>query len=514
MKIFEKNQTTKEKSSGFDLSHERKMSINMGLLYPSYIEEVIPGDYFKVNSEVLLRFAPMIAPIMHRVDAYVHFFFVPNRLMFDDWEDFITGGPDGESVTAGVPKLLIAEARKGYFAKGRLPDYLGIPPIDSGVTVNGTFYVNAFPTLAYNLIYNEYYRDQNLIDPVDVPLSGGSLGSTETAFLTTIKRRAWEKDYFTSALPFTQRGETVGVPVDFDYSDISKFISFDTDSPFTTEGSVSTHGSGTGGTGETFFGTNVSNGYGRIENLDDTALQMDIIELRRAARLQEWLEKNARGGARYIETILNHFGVRGSDYRLQRPEYLGGGKTPVVISEVLNTSDTTNAPQGNMSGHGLSVGKTNQFSRRFEEHGYIMGIMSVIPKTGYQQGIPKHMMKFDKLDYYWPAFANLGEQEIKNYELFVDYSEGLNETTFGYTMRYAEYKYRSNEVAGEFRDSLDHWHLSRKFDNDPALNQDFVECNPSDRIWPVQVEEDPIYVQLYNKVHAARLMPYFSNPKL
>ena len=216
------------------------------------------------------------------------------------------------------------------------------------------------------------------------------------------------------------------------------------------------------------------------------ATSATINDLRKAFKLQEWIEKNARAGSRYVESILAHFGVRSSDARLQRPEFLGGGMSPVMISEVLQTSETSGTtPQGNMSGHGLNLGKNHSFSRFFEEHGYIIGIVSVMPKTAYQQGIPKHFSKFDKFDYFWPEFQHIGEQEILNKEILANHV--APDDVFGYIPRYAEYKYNPSTVHGDFKKTLDFWHLGKIFDpnNPPYLNQNFIECNASRRIFAV-----------------------------
>ena len=246
-----------------------------------------------------------------------------------------------------------------------------------------------------------------------------------------------------------------------------------------------------------------------------------INDLRSAIRLQEWLEKNARGGSRYIESILSHFGVRSSDARLQRPEFLGGGQVPINVSEVLQTSASELAtggvkpstPQGTMAGHGISVGQNNRVSYRCEEHGYIVGILSVMPKTAYQQGVPKKFLRKDKFDYYWPEFAHLGEQAIQNQEIFIDSDPDELEKTFGYIPRYAEYKYENDTVHGEMRDTLKFWHLGRIFDNQPQLNAEFIECDPSDRIFAV-LEQEHFYAIINHSVRAKRLMPYFGTPTL
>jgi hypothetical protein len=241
-----------------------------------------------------------------------------------------------------------------------------------------------------------------------------------------------------------------------------------------------------------------------------TAEAADINSLRRAFRLQEWLERNARGGTRYIESILAHFGVRSSDARLQRPEYLGGSKGKMVISEVLSTAETT-LPVGNMAGHGISVSGGNQFQYNVEEHGWIIGLISVTPDTAYQQGLHRSLNKFDRLDYFWPTFANIGEQEVKAKELYGDAVNGGD--TFGYVPRYAEYKYLNSRVAGEMKTSLDYWHLGRIFAAEPNLNGDFIACEPSTRIFAVEdANVDNIYGHIFNNIKAIRKMPKYGTP--
>jgi hypothetical protein len=230
--------------------------------------------------------------------------------------------------------------------------------------------------------------------------------------------------------------------------------------------------------------------------------------------LQEWLEKNARGGTRYIENILAHFGVRSSDKRLQRPEYITGMKTPAVISEVLNMTGTNEAAQGTMAGHGISIGTGYKGNYYAEEHGYIIGIMSVMPKTAYQQGIPKNYLKTDPTEFYWPSFAHIGEQEVQQQEVFAYTSNATD--TFGYVPRYAEYKFLSNRVAGDFRTSLDFWHCGRIFSNEPTLSQEFIEMDSEDideRIFAGGSVEDNLYVQVLNKIKAIRPMPVFGTPQ-
>ena len=331
--------------------------------------------------------------------------------------------------------------------------------------------------MAYNKIYNEYYRDQNLCDKLTDKATDGSNSYTG---VNTLQNRAWQHDYFTSALPWTQKGPEATIPLGTTAPLLNKTGTSHDPNLATyfqnTDGSrygASTLQSGTGiapASGQVIpsFGSNTAYSQLDVSNhleVDLTdATASSINDLRRAFRLQEWLERNARGGSRYIEVILAHFGVQSSDARLQRPEFLGGSATPISISEVLQTSDAAaeDTPQGNMAGHGVSVGSSNYVSYKCEEHGYIIGLMTVMPKTAYQQGIPKHFSKFDKFEYFWPSFANIGEQPILNKELYA-FDDGNNDEVFGYTPRYAEYKYIPSTVHGEFRDTLDFWHMGRIF---------------------------------------------------
>lgn len=522
MKLFDSIKLKRPGQSKFDLSHERKLSCNMGDLIPVLVNEVVPGDKFRVNTEVLMRLAPLLAPMMHRVNVTTHYFFVPNRLIWNEWEDFITGGRLGTSApvwpTMRAPcNEIAASAPNDYWIPGSLADYLGVPthlPTDAYASSQ---LISALPFRAYQLIWNDYYRDQNLMPDLDLSLASGTITGAEFIKLTNMRRRAWEKDYFTSALPFAQRGGAVTLPVTADATVIYK----DTSNLMTSAGapqSGRTSGSHLTVPDNILYGQpgNVPN---RIENIDDIELDAataNINDLRKAVRLQEWLEKNARGGARYIEQILSHFGVRSSDARLQRPEYLGGGKSPIVISEVLSSfQDDSSMPQGTMAGHGIGVGNQNGFNRTFEEHGFIIGLMSVLPRTAYQQGLPKMFDRSDKFDYYWPEFANLGEQEVKSSEIMVNWKTGTAPSTFGYQSRFAEYKYKNSTVHGDFRSSLAFWHMGRIFNSNPVLDEEFVEANPTDRVFAVQEEEThKLWVQIYHRIDAIRPMPYFGTPTL
>ncbi|MDR0692494.1 MAG: hypothetical protein LBF69_05605 [Prevotellaceae bacterium] len=530
-RLFTSVKVKRPKRNVFDLSHERKLSFNMGDLVPIFLEEVVPGDSFRLNTELFIRLAPMLAPMMHRVNVYTHFFYVPNRLVFDKWQDFITGGVDGQDETVFPNFNVFDTPDPTLFLDGSLSDYLGLPslPAVPPSPSFSEFFVNSLPFRSYQLIYNEFYRDQTLTPEV-VFGKGSTVSSADIGSICKLRRRSWEKDYFTSALPWPQRGADVllplgeSAPVVFDGFPIGNPPEFvnsvgsrvdigDLQSTRFPMIPGSPYGIGSSGAPTQPLGLDPR---GSLQADLSDASSSTINEWRRALRLQEWLEKNARAGSRYIEQILSHFGVRSSDARLQRPEFLGGGKSPVVISEVLQTSASDDVtPQGNMSGHGVAVGNTHGFKKFFEEHGFVIGIMSVLPRTAYFQGVPKKFFKSDKFDYFWPSFAHLGEQPILNKELYVSSDADVNESTFGYTPRYAEYKYAPNTVHGDFRSNMSYWHMARSFSSRPNLNAAFVSSDPTHRIFAVT---DPsvhkLYAQVYHNCKAIRPMPKFGTPTL
>lgn len=549
MSFFSSLKPNKPKRTSFDLSHEVKLTCDFGQLVPFFVQDVIPGDTFKVSVETLVRFAPMIAPIMHRVNVFTHFFFVPYRLVWDEWREFITGGEDGTAEPV-FPRCYISrdystdpEPAGGVLSNGSLLDFMGFPTENdhSGHSQGYDIAINLLPFRAYQLIYNEYYRDQNLQEEIDFSKSSGIFdfdkpngrpdvdGCMECLVL---RNRCWEKDYFTSCLPFPQRlPNPVTVPVNGDVNIFASKTGNNQSGIFVrNDGSIAPDGyiENKSGYGLRIYDSNSSIEYpgfydprGTLKGEFSDNSNITVNELRRAFSLQRWLENNARAGSRYIEQIFSHFGVRSSDARLQRPEYLGGGKTPVVISEVMQTSETGNSPQGNLAGAGVSYGTSHSFKRFFEEHGIVIGILSIMPRSSYQNGLPRLFAKFDKFDYYFPEFAHLGEQEVKNYEVYTNtyfnVDKGSNDKVFGYLPRYAEYRYVNSHVHGLFRHDLNFWHLGRIFDNQPNLNNHFVECTHGslDRIFAVQdAYEDRLWVQMYVKFNALRPLPKYGTPGL
>lgn len=505
------------KRNNFDLTHEAKMSLKMGPIYPVAWYEIVPGDKFRIRPEFMLRFLPLISPAMHRIDADFHAFFVPFRLIWNEWETFITGGRDGTANPA-MPYIQYSASNISLFAKGTLSDYLSVPTHSGSVSqpVN----ISALPYRAYQLIYDQYFRDPNLEAELNISLASGLVTGSELTKITTLRNRKWEKDYFTSALPWPQRGAAVTMPIT-----INAAVNYRTPAKiFTT--SYSPPASDTVLSGDPTSGDarNIIRSTGNfstnavIDNIQSitATTSTTITELRRAVKLQEWMERNARGGYRYIEQLLTHFGVRASDYRLQRAHYIGGSRVPVKISEVLTTyADPSGAgsPAASLRGHGLGIGALDNMEFEAEEHGIIMLMFSIKPKSAYYQGIPKFFLKFDRFEFYWPEFAHIGEQVVDGRELFYNGNQGT--TVFGYQERYAEYKWTNSKVSGDMRDTLEFWHLGRKFTSAPGLNEAFVTVQPTEtkRIFAVtNSTSDDIVAQFLINVDALRPIPYISVP--
>lgn len=544
------------------LSHSVKLSAEMGYLVPVLCQDVIPNDRFALSAAALVRFAPLVAPMMAECDVYFHAYYVPDRIIWPGFETFITGSKNGKKVPEEeipVPPVIrindsvtandMLTSGSSFDNDGLLPlanrsliDYLGFQTWKVGTsfdTSKGFRYdIDLLPLRAYYKIWSDYYRDENLVDDVlpDYVDDSGPFVLTRdqntydyVKNFMSLRRRCWKKDYFTSALPWAQKGDDVLIPgsggsssfsrvgnIDQDFSrpggavtgnvQVGHSVSYNDDSLFLNGslGSSSDRG---------VFGLNLDNFS--IEG--GTASEGTIRELRRAFAAQRFLERRAIGGTRYSEMIPAFFGIKTSDARLQRAEWLGGYKQSVVVSQVLQTSESTDSsPLGQPGGNAVSAGAKFIFDKTFEEYGWIMVIMSVMPKADYVQGIPKKFLRRDVYDYYWPQFAHIGEQPIQNQELYFNPSGSVsdrekNEATFGYTPRYAEYRFNNNRICGDFKDSLLFWHLGRDFNSAPSLNEDFVLCKPSDRIWAV--EDSPsqhLWIDVGFKIKALRPLPKYA----
>lgn len=568
--LFTSVKTPRVPLNRFDLSFDRIGTFKMGKLYPIICKEMLPGDRFRVRTDSLVRTMPLSSPAFGRLRMYIHYFFVPNRLVWDNWEDFITGGESGEDthvppyvawnnlsianlsgyVSSGADDSIIYRPENGLVAAFGLPVQPSSGNTDTVGKVNGistTTPVSILPFRAYRLIWNEYYRDQNIDDelPIDSDVDGEytfPFNYTPEEYRGSIfgdlLSRRWLKDYFTSALPTPQRGPDVQLPI------VGEGGTIQADGPL----KLMIQNEGTGGTTTTSsvftpdlnVGLGNTTGIGISSSVNDqfpveknhtdlmyasglttaggSVVAATINDLRRAIALQRFYEISARAGSRYIETIMGHFHVRSSDARLQRPEYLGGGVTDINIGEVLQTSATDQtSPQGNMAGRGFGVGRSNQCTYRAEEHGYLFGIMSIIPEPYYFQGIDKDWTRQSRVDYYWPSFANLGEQEIDKSELCVsDLNSGVNQygKLFGYAPRYAEYKFSKNVITGLLRGSLANWTFARSISS-PNLNAAFLEVPQVNNPFAVRDEGmDKFIIWFSNDIRALRPMPFFGTPSI
>lgn len=508
--VFDTIRVRKPGKSTFDLSHDVKMSMKFNNLYPILTQECLPGDKFDLGFDSLIRLAPMVAPVMHKMNVSIHCFFVPNRIIFKEWESFIS-----RDETVPHPYINLGVADTG---SGELTDYMGVPPIGIG---KPDVRVNALPFAAYQAVYNEYFRDQNLIPEVNYQLQPGDNAAIKSNLLT-MRKRAWEHDYYTSCLPTSQLGDVVNLPlgglINPNFAGPAQLPVLRNDA---TPGQVvfdsTTPGEVLNMTNQVADGSQpVGTGEGFIDLSDIEVGPTTITDLRRAFRVQEWAEKAMRAGRRLYETLLVHFGVRSQDARIQRPEYITGVKTPVIVSEVLNTTgETDGLPQGNMSGHGIAVtsGRSGQFY--CPEWGWIVAVVSVIPNTAYEDGLDRKFRRFDPFDYFWNDFENIGEQAVLNREVNINHDDP--DGTFGYNPRYSEYKYAPSRVAGQFRvgQSLDDWHMGRSLPTNVALNQDFVEASATTRIFAVQDDsEDYLWCQFVIRNMATRSMSYFGDPMM
>lgn len=542
--------TIRARRTEFDLSHGVKTSMNVGTLYPTYIQEVIPGDTFKVKSSFVTRVSSsFLKPVMDNVYQDTYFFFVPSRTIFDEWEKFF-GSAEPSDWTD--PETISVPAAIGTVFSGSVGDYLGLPvgcSFNPEIGDNG--YLSALPFRAFAKVYNEWFRDENLIDSVYIPKDAEVVTMNAEPwsvdnFTGLLPKVAKYHDYFTSCLPGTQKGEavsvggsTIPVTTSSSVSPLGGVVVLGTSSPdYFKPGSTPLSvvngapvGGSTTGTLNAASSTSAVPGGSSSpinqSNLSVNVPAISVADLRVSFQLQKYLEKNARGGTRYTEFILSHFGVQSPDSRLQRSEFLGGSRQPLSIQQVASTNGSNvngnNASLAELGAYSLSNGIAS-FNKGFVEHGYIIGVTCLRYKHTYQQGVERFWFRNEFSDFYDPLFANLSEQPVYKSEIYNPKGTAipaLKGDVFGYNEAFADMRYRPNRVTGQMRSdvksSFDIWHFADEYSNAPILSKDFIEETPNfvDRALAVpSATSDQFIVDIYHKVTAIREMPLYSIPGL
>lgn len=531
--------------STFDRNCSIKTSFNVGDIIPFYVDEVLPGDTHQIDTSKVVRLQTLITPMMDNLYLDTYYFFVPNRLVWEHWKQF--NGENTESawiptVEYSIPQIT---APTGGWNVGTIADYMGIPTGIDGISVN------AMPFRAYALICNDWFRDQNLCDPLNVPVDDTTVVGVNTSdYPTDVAlggmpfKAAKYHDYFTSCLPAPQKGPDVQIPVASAGNLPVVSLNDKVDHSLFESGYTGYFFAGTPSNGNDYYpslrysGGEVSSFGGRsgasgdsdlrpvYDNLwavsDGNATAATINQLRLAFQIQKMYEKDARGGTRYIEVLKAHFGVTSPDSRLQRPEYLGGNRIPISVNQVVQQSATASGttPQGNVSGMSHTTDVSSDFTKSFTEHGFIIGLMVARYDHTYQQGIERFWSRKTRFDYYWPVFANIGEQAVLNKEIYAQGTDADDEV-FGYQEAWADYRYKPSRVSGEMRSSyaqsLDSWHLADDYDSLPQLSPTWIfeDATTVDRVLAVQSSvANQLFADLYVQNRTTRPMPMYSIPGL
>ena len=563
MGIFSNVSGLKPGKTAFNLSHTHIYDCNFGELVPVACLETLPGDVFRLNADVVGRLTSALkSPILSQMDIVLEAFYCPTRLLMGHdanfetpagevtWEEFISGGKDGAHIgNESYPLPRFSNGAYTFTTSG-IGDHLGI---QTGVPIASADEPLAFPWRAYRWIWNEFYRDENLMDELQVCnyLGNGQSGDSTLiapADYDKLLYRCWRKDYFTSALPFQQRGTSPALPisgilpVNFDNATFTGTALFR--NGLATQGAHLRPKVQTAAEHDAYMVTistaavNNSNSY-QLNKLDfkevtgsgasvdlSNAATFDVNQIRTAFQVQKWLERNARGGVRYTEYLRSHFGVSPSDARLQRPQFIGSSRSPWLVNEVLQTSETNTSvtPQGNQAGQAINLSRNGLGKFKSYEYGYIIILASVVPKALYQQGIPKYLSRKFNLDFYTPEFAHLSEQPVLNKEIFYK-DGGNNDGIFGFQPIWNEMRFIPSKVTGHMRTgasgySFDYWHFGRNFADTPLLNADFLLIGANQqarqelmRVFAVQ-DENPFIINCGLSIKALRPMPYLSEPGL
>ncbi len=541
---FTLNPSVDIQRSKFERNSDVKFSFNVGDLVPFYVDEVLPGDTFSIDTSKVVRMQPLVAPIMDNMYLDTYWFFVPNRLVWEHWKNFCgenTASKWTPSVEYTIPKVKGAVSlndpnNTSCWKSGDIADYMGIPVGSSSVATAGELLsVNALPFRGYALIWNEFFRDQNLQDPIPIPTDDSTYEVENDDVLANrickgsgILKACKYHDYFTSCLPSPQKGPDVSIPL----SGLAQVVTGSTVTPastipvgFSKVASPNVNAGYIQAGSSLVLDSHRDGGNNLIPNnlyasLGSASLGT-INELRLAFQMQRIYEKDARGGTRYTEILKNHFGVTSPDARLQRPEYLGGSRIPININQVVQTSSSSNTPQGNTAAFSVTADVHSDFTKSFVEHGFVFGLCVARYSHSYQQSLERFWSRSDRFDYYWPSLANIGEQPVKRKEIYCTGIADNDERVFGYQEAWADYRYKPSRVAGEMRsrvpNTLDVWHLADNYDGAPFLSDEWIQEDSSNLNRALAVSENvsnQLWADIFIKNTSVRPMPIYSIPGL